>query len=167
MLLTILFLISLSLLLLSRTQFEIKDVIDIDAPVDEVWKAVINFEQYKEWNSQLSYLGGKVAPQSKLHLRLAAEGASPYEFKPDISHWEEQKRFAWIARTGLPHVFDGEHFFELEVLGTNQTRLTNREEYRGILSLIFKQLPMMKTAPAGFEKMNKELKAYIEQESMG
>lgn len=162
MLLTILLLVALLLLLLSRTQFEIKDVIDIDAPVDEVWKAVINFEQYKEWNSQLSYLGGKVDPQSKLHLRLAAEGASPYEFKPDISHWVEQKRFAWIARTGLPRIFDGEHFFELEALGPHQTRLTNREEYRGILSLIFQQLPMMKTAPAGFQKMNAELKEYVE-----
>lgn len=167
MLMTVVVVLLILLALLSRTQFEIKDVIDIDAPVAEVWEAVINFEQYKEWNSQLSYLGGKVAPQSKLHLRLAAEGASPYEFKPDISHWEEQKRFAWIARTGLPRIFDGEHFFELEALGPHQTRLTNREEYRGILSLIFQQLPMMKTAPAGFEKMNKELKAYIEQKSPG
>lgn len=167
MLLTVLALVALLLLLLSRTQFEIREEIAINATVERVWTAVTDFENYHAWNSQLSYLGGTAGPKGKLHLRLAAEGASPYEFKPDVSHWVPNERFAWIARTGFARVFDGEHFFEMQALGPYQTLLINREEYRGILSLIFQQLPMMKTAPAGFEKMNKELKAYIEQESMG
>ena len=87
----------------------------------------------------------------------------PYEFKPAISYFEEQRRFAWIARTGVPRLFDGEHFFELERLPSGGTRLTNREEYRGVVSLAMERLPMMKLAPAGFEKMNQELKRHIEQ----
>jgi hypothetical protein len=51
---------------------------------------------------------------------------------------------------------------ELKDLGNGKTLLTNREEYRGVLSQIFRQLPMMKTAPEGFKKMNLELKNYIE-----
>lgn len=112
----------------------------------------------------MSYLGGTIEPNGKLHLKLSAEGSEPYEFKPDISFWEEQKRFAWLAKTGLPRIFDGEHFFELKDPGNGRTLLTNREEYRGILSQIFKQLPMMKTAPNGFKKMNLELKTYIEKQ---
>jgi len=150
--------------LLSRTSFEIRDDIEINAPVDQVWSTIIDFKNYDKWNSQLSYLGGTVEPNGKLHLKLAAEGAAPYEFKPDISFWEENKRFAWIAKTGLSRVFDGEHFFELKDLGNGKTLLTNREEYRGVLSQIFRQLPMMKTAPNGFKKMNLELKSYIEKD---
>ena len=64
-----------------------------------------------------------------------------------------------LANAGL---FDGEHFFELERLPSGATRLTNREEYRGVLSLVIGRLPMMKSAPAGFEKLNVELKRHIE-----
>ena len=158
-------LIGLAILLggLSLTSFEIKETVVIDAPVEEVWATIIDFESYAAWNTQLEYLGGEVKPNGKLHLKLSAEGADPYEFKPTISHWEENKKFAWIGRTGLPRVFDGEHFFELESVDDNTTYVTNREEYRGIMSLIMKNLPMMKTAPEGFKKMNLELKNYIEK----
>jgi len=153
----------LIVLVLSRTSFEIREHIEINASPDRVWAAIIDFENYKHWNSQLSFWGGTVQPKGKLHLKLAADGAQPYEFKPDISAWKEQQQFAWIAKTGIPRVFDGEHFFELKDLGGGKTLLTNREEYRGVLSQLFKQLPMMKTAPEGFKKMNLELKNYIEQ----
>lgn len=149
---------------LSRTQFEVRHTIEINAPVEKVWATIINFQGYDRWNSQLSYFGGEVAPGGRLHLRLAVSGATPYEFKPDISHWRERETFAWIARTGgLPRLFDGEHFFELSDLGNGQTRLVNREEYRGVLSPLMQRLPMMKLAPEGFARMNQELKAFVEQ----
>lgn len=153
----------LTILLLSRTSFEIRDDIEINASTDKVWDAIIDFENYKNWNSQLAFLGGTVQPNGKLHLKLSAAGAKPYEFKPDISYWQEKKQFAWIAQTGFPRIFDGEHFFELKDLGNGKTLLTNREEYRGVLSQLFRRLPMMKTAPEGFKKMNLELKNHIEK----
>ncbi len=155
--------IVLVIFLLSRTSFEIRDEIEINVPIEKVWAAIIDFESYKNWNSQLTFLGGSVKPNGKLHLKLSAAGAKPYEFKPDISYWQEKKQFAWIAKTGLPRIFDGEHFFELKDLGNGKTLLTNREEYRGVLSQLFKQLPMMKTAPDGFRKMNSELKNFLER----
>ncbi|NBC05804.1 MAG: SRPBCC domain-containing protein [Bacteroidetes bacterium] len=151
------------ILALSFTSFEINEKVEVNAPAEKVWAAIIDFESYSEWNSQLEYLGGEVKPNGQLHLKLSAEGAEPYEFKPTISHWEENKCFAWLARTGLPRIFDGEHFFELEQINDSTTLVTNREEYRGVLSLIIKNLPMMKEAPAGFRKMNRELKDYVEK----
>ena len=150
--------------ILSFTHFEINKKIKINAPAETVWSTIIDFDSYSEWNSQLEYIDGDVKPNGWLHLKLSVEGAEPYEFKPIISRWEENKSFAWLARTGLPRVFDGEHFFDLEKIDRNTTLLTNREEYRGVLSLVIKNLPMMKNAPAGFKKMNTELKTYIENE---
>lgn len=147
---------------LSFTRFEIKSEILINASVEEVWNKITDFESYNKWNSQLTYLGGKVGKGEILHLRLAAE-ANPYEFKPKISHFEENKTFAWLGITVIPKVFDGEHFFEITPIDNSTTLVVNREEYSGVLSLIFKQLPMMKEAPKGFEKMNAELKNYIER----
>lgn len=159
----ILVIIAILILGLSRTKFEVRHEIVINAPLEKVWQTVIDFENYKNWNSQLSYLGGKVTLNEKLHLKLAVEGATPYEFKPTVSYYKENECFAWIAITGVPKVFDGEHFFELKEIGNRKVLLVNREEYRGVLSLIMQQLPMMKLAPKGFEKMNEELKDYIEK----
>lgn len=150
------------ILILSRTKFEVKHELTLEAPVEEVWQAIIDFENYHQWNTQLSYLGGKVAPNEKLHLKLAVEGTAPYEFKPTVSQWREKQVLGWLAITGMPRVFDGEHFFELTDLNNGKTHLVNREEYRGVLSLIVQQLPMMKLAPKGFEKMNLEFKTYVE-----
>jgi hypothetical protein len=147
---------------LSLTSFEIEEKVQINAPVGQVWSTIIDFDSYSEWNSQIEYLGGEVKPNGQLHLKLSVEGADAYEFKPNISHWKENKKFAWIGRTGIPRVFDGEHFFELEQINDSTTLVSNREEYRGVMSLIMKTLPMMKTAPVGFQKMNKELKEYVE-----
>lgn len=152
------------LIVLSRTQFEIRKDVEINAPPSKVWRTVVEFEKYKDWNSQLQYLGGELKPQGLLHLKLSAKGTDPYEFKSTVSYWEENKRFAWLAVTGFPRIFDGEHFFELQDLGNGKTLVVNREEYRGILSLIIRNLPMMKTAPEGFELMNTELKRYCEQQ---
>lgn len=164
MLIITLVFIVVGLLLLSTTSFEIREEIEIKASSDKVWETVISFENYNKWNTQLAFLGGKAKPNGKLHLKLSAEGASPYEFNSNISHWVVQKQFAWIAITGLPKIFDGEHFFELVDLGNEKTLLINREKYSGILSQLFRQLPMMKTAPNGFKKMNLELKNYIENQ---
>ena len=147
---------------LSRTKFEIRKEIIINAPIEQVWQAIIEFENYKNWNSQLAFLGGKIELNEKIHLRLSVEGAEPYEFMPTVSRIKDTETFSWIARTGIPGVFDGEHFFELREIDSGRVLLVNREEYRGILSLIIEQLPMMKLAPRGFEKMNTELKDYIE-----
>ena len=51
--------------------FEIRDEIEINAPPDKVWATLIDFENYKNWNTQLTFLGGTVQPNGKLHLKLS------------------------------------------------------------------------------------------------
>ncbi|NBF38819.1 MAG: SRPBCC domain-containing protein [Spirochaetes bacterium] len=149
---------------LSLTGFEINEKVEINAPVDAVWSTIVDLGSYSKWNSQLEYLGGRVEAGGNLHLKLSAAGAKPYEFRPTIRHWKEKETFGWLARTGLPRVLDGEHVFELEKVDENTTLVTNREQYRGVLSLVLKNAPMMKAAPEGFRKMNSELKRYVEKE---
>jgi hypothetical protein len=151
------------ILMLSRTKFEVRHDVIINSPIQNVWETIIDFKKYENWNSQLRYLGGTIALNEVIHLKLSVEGATSYEFKPTISQWEEGKSFAWIARTGLPRIFDGEHFFEIKSNPDGTTTVVNREEYRGVLSLLMQQLPAMKLAPKGFEKMNAELKSHIEK----
>lgn len=70
-------------------------------------------------------------------------------------------RFAWIGRTGIPGVFDGEHHFVLRRRGAG-TLLVHYERYSGLLSPLMARLPAMRAAPTGFEAMNAEVKTRAE-----
>jgi len=146
----------------SRTSSVIEWGIDIAAPPARVWAVLAAHAHYSDWNTQLAWLGAPASLGATLHLRLVADGADPYEFKPLVTAWEPERRFTWLAITGMPRLFDGEHTFTLEPLGERGTRVVNREEYRGVLSLLMKNLPMMAGAPAGFRKMNEELRRRAE-----
>jgi len=146
------------LLGLSRTQFAVEESLEIEAPPEVVWSVLMDGPRYKEWNSQLAWLGGPATLGETLHLKLSVEGVTPYEFKPAVTALEPNRRFTWLAQTGLPRIFDGEHSFTLEPSPSGGTRLKNREEYRGILSPFLENLAMMKAAPQGFRKMNEDLR---------
>jgi hypothetical protein len=148
---------------LATTSFEIRREVVIEAPPERVWEVIVGVEQWAAWNSQLAWLGGTVGPGATMSLKLSVAGADPYTFSPTVNHWDPPRRFAWLARTGLPRVFDGEHNFELEGLEGGRTRLVNRETYSGVLSKLIERQPMMAGAPAGFEQMNAEIKARAEQ----
>lgn len=151
----------IGLLLLSRYRFEVRADILIDAPPRMVWEVLTNMKDYPNWNDQLEFLGGQPSKGERVRLRLSVEGADPYQFTAVINHWEPAKTFGWIARTGMPGIFDGEHLFELQDKN-GKTQLVNREIYQGILAPIIQRQPMMKNAPAGFEKMNQQLKEHTE-----
>jgi hypothetical protein len=157
----IILLLVVALFFLARSRFEIRAEIMLNARMEDVWQAIIAMDQYHRWNTQLAYLGGEVALGSQVKLKLSVAGADPYEFTPTINHWQPQQTFGWIARTGLPYVFDGEHYFELQEK-QGQVWLINREVYSGILTPVIRRQPMMKNAPAGFEQMNEELKQYLD-----
>ena len=141
--------------------FEISATTLINAPIETVWQTIMAFNSYKEWSTMLHYLGGEAIVGKPIQLRLVMPSGTDYKFSPQVIDVIPNKRFAWKATTFVNGVFDGEHSFDLSVVG-NQTQLVNHEVYKGILSPIFKRLPMMKDAPTGFEAMNQEIKARAE-----
>jgi hypothetical protein len=102
--------IALTRVILSRTKFEVQNDVTINAPLEKVWETVIDLPNYNKWNSQLFHLDGKISLNEQIHLKLSVTGTAPYEFHPKISRWKEKQQLAWIAITGFPGVFDGEHF---------------------------------------------------------
>lgn len=138
--------------------FIIKQTSEIATPVEKVWQAITATKYYPQWNSQLAFLGGNLALNEKIHLKLTPQGGNGYEFKPIIIKFTPQKEFAWLAETGFKGIFDGEHHFLLEKLNDRQTLLINYEKYSGLIAPLMKKLPMMKNAHQGFILMNEEIK---------
>lgn len=135
----------------------------IDAPASVVWSVLMDFAVYEQWSTML--LPQQSSPPQvgqTIQLRLSLPDGPAYTFEPEVIVLDENRHFAWRQKTGFIGAFDGEHHFELETVGNSQTVLHNYEHYSGLLSPIFKRLPMMQGAPAGFEAMNKEIKLRAE-----
>lgn len=147
--------------------FEVRATTEIDAPIDVVWGVLTDLPRYAEWSTLLLYEGGELAVGAHLRLRLALPDGAGYAFAPEVLVLDAPTHFAWVGRTGIKGVFDGEHHFRLRALEGSRTVLENVERYSGILSPIMKRMPQMQSADAGFEAMNQDLRRRAEQLARG
>lgn len=130
---------------------------DVAAPPEVVFAVLTDVHRWHEWSTWLAWDDGEMKEGAVLRLRLTPPGGGGYAFAPTVLTVDAPRHLAWVGRTGLPGVFDGEHHFELEALAGGRTRLVNRERYSGLLSPLFNLLPAMKGAQPGFEAMNDEI----------
>lgn len=133
----------------------------IHAPKDKVWQILSDFRAYPEWNPFIKKIEGQMKEGSRLAVDLQPEGKSPMKFTPDVTEVKEGKRFEWLGSLFFKGLFDGRHFFELEVVDEHKTRFIHGEQFKGILSgLIFKMVG--DSTKASFSSMNEALKARAE-----
>jgi hypothetical protein len=68
----------------------------------------------------------------------------------------------WLGHLFIPGLFDGEHIFELYENTDGSTTFVQREKFTGLLVSLFEKMLDTNTL-AGFEAMNKKLKALAEE----
>jgi len=155
---------------------EIHTEIEIRASAGTVWRMLLDFESYPDWNPFITRITGEPEAGARLECRPRLPGSRrPVVFRPRVSRLEPEQTFAWKGHFLLPGLADGEHFFELFPLaasgeadgagspGERQgVRLVHRQEYRGPLMPILWPFFHGKTR-LGFEQMNEALKARAEQ----
>ena len=139
----------------------IRTEIEIDQSAEAVWAAFSDFESYPDWNPFITRIEGDMAVGSKLEVMLQPPGGDAMAFTPTVTELEPGERFAWLGILGLPRVFDGAHYFEVEDLGDGRSRFVQGEEFRGLLVPFLKSMLDGQTTD-GFERMNQALKARVE-----
>jgi hypothetical protein len=140
---------------------KIQAVIEIDAPVATVWAELSAVSAYGGWNPFITSFEGALIVGTRAAVRIAPPGGRSMAFRPTITNVEDGKRLEWIGRMGLPGIFDGRHSFHLEAIGDDRTRLTQAEEFRGVLVPLTGS--MLDKTHAGFEAMNEALRLRAEQ----
>jgi len=132
---------------------ELRTEIEIDAPPERVWAALLDFPSFPEWNPFIRTIRGTPAVGSRLEVTLGASGTTPMSFRPTVRAVVPNRELRWLGRVGLPRIFDGEHIFELTPIGPNRTRFVQRERFRGLfVPILAKSLD--RDARRGFEEMN-------------
>lgn len=136
---------------------EIRTTVDIDATPAEVWAVLADPAGYPEWNPFLVRMEGEIAEGATLTNTMRPAGGSEMTFRPTVLKVEPERELRWLGRLFVPRLFDGEHYFLLEVHDAG-TRLVHGERFHGI-GLWFIDVDRFRS---DFEAMNAALKARVE-----
>lgn len=135
--------------------------IEISAPADNVWKALMDFENYPSWNPFIREIKGGTGIGARLKIFIKPSGGSGITMTPRVVKNEPNLEFAWLGKLFVSGIFDGRHSFRIERLDENRVRFVQSEQFTGIL------VPIMwmfigKSTRRGFEEMNAALRQLVE-----
>ena len=139
----------------------IETKITIDAPIATVWKELLNFSEYPNWNPFLRSISGKAEVGASLEILADIGRGKPMGFAPRVLKVDSEQEFRWLGHLLVRGVFDGEHYFILHALSDQQTEFVHGEQFRGLLSPLVLKMIRADTHQ-GFEAMNKALKQKVE-----
>ncbi len=141
---------------------EINTEIIIDTNTETVWKKLVEFENYPNWNPFIKSVKGDVLVGNNIEIKLTPPGGSAMTFKPKILIFEKEKELKWLGHLIFKGLFDGEHKFELISTKDGKTLFKQSEIFSGLLVPLFaKQLD--NNTKRGFEEMNQKLKEISER----
>ncbi|WP_020533520.1 SRPBCC domain-containing protein [Flexithrix dorotheae] len=138
--------------------------ITINASKEEVWSVLTNNENYQNWNPFIVESKGRVEKGNRI-VNTMKNGNQKMVFKPVIKSVRKNEYFSWLGSLWIPGIFDGYHFFHLEEVSAKKVKLTQGEQFSGLLSgMILKKIKTQ--TEAEFIKMNEALKQVVEGESV-
>jgi hypothetical protein len=133
---------------------------EISAPLETVWADLSAVHEYAAWNPFITSFTGELAVGSRVEVRIAPPGGRPMTFRPTITEVTPGRRLEWLGRFLVPGLVDGRHSFVLEALDESRTRLTQAEEFSGVLVPVMGS--MLERTRAGFMAMNDALQLRAE-----
>ena len=141
---------------------ELHTEIEIAASASTVWKHLVDFSRYPEWNPFVRSIVGEARQGARLKVSVSPPGGRGMTFRPVLLALLPEKELRWLGRLLLPGLFDGEHRFAIEPLSEGRVRFVHAERFAGILvGLLWKT--MEEDTRRGFEAMNDALKQVAEE----
>jgi hypothetical protein len=131
--------------------------IDIDAPAEQVWEILTNFESYPTWNPLLTEVQGKLDIGGELRVRAAF---APMAVRATVTAVDKPNRFEWedhVPLNLLTPVFS----VRLLPLPENRTRVVIAETFTGpLLPVMGRRLDTQ--MPPLYDAMAEELAQQVE-----
>lgn len=108
--------------------------IDIDAPIERVWKILSDTASWGRWNPLLKSFKGQLEEGAKAKVSLLFEGKT-LPISVELLDVKPLERISWIGPAFKParNIFSGTHYFELKEIEGGKTRLIHGERFRGLI----------------------------------
>jgi len=133
----------------------------INESPDKVWEKIIAFGNYKQWSPFIKSIEGELKAGQSLKIFIQPEGQDGMVFTPTVLNVDEEKELRWLGKLGVRGIFDAEHYFKLEKLKGNQTKVVHGENFTGLLAAAI-WLLIEKSITQGFISQNKAIKEAVE-----
>ena len=141
---------------------QLRAEVEVEASPERVWEVLIDFAAYRQWNPFIVQASGDAVPGHRLELHMRLSGRRTTTFRPEVLEADPGRALRWLGRLLVPGLFDGEHSFTIQPTGPDRVRLTQHEEFRGLLVPLVLAM-IAKPTLASFHQMNQALKARVEQ----
>lgn len=140
---------------------ELKTEIQISSTPDKVWKKLMDFPNWSNWNPIVNKIEGKAEVGSELSITMSdSKGKDGKNYKSVITVIDKNKCFSFIATMMAKFMFSAERIIELKE-SQEGTLFIQREIYTGFMVPLFWG-KLNKDALPMLHSMNKALKKEAE-----
>jgi hypothetical protein len=139
---------------------QVRTEIEIAAPVAEVWRVLLDFSSYPQWNPFLVEVRGEPRAGARFDITLSFPDSHREErTRRRLLKYAPESELRWLGHWGMKGLFDIEHFVRVEPRDLG-TRLIQGADFSGIL--LKGMLEKVTHSTRGFVYMNQALKRRIE-----
>jgi hypothetical protein len=131
--------------------------IEIDAPVERVWRVLSDWEDYPRWNPFLRYVTGAPAVGAVLAVHLSLQDGRIRTIAAQMLAFQPGREMRWRGRLETSRFFDVEHALLIEPVGEGSVRFTQRLVLHGMQAPFLMGL-VQKKVQRGLVEMNQALK---------
>ena len=97
----------------------------------KVWEFLTDFAQYPDWNPLVGRLEGKMQVGEKIATFIVPLNKT---FYPVLLQYEPEQELVWQGVQGAKFLLAGKHYYRLESLGEEETKLYHGEYFTGLFS---------------------------------
>ena len=143
---------------------QLRTEIEIDASPDRVWRVLTDFAAYPDWSPFIRRVGAPIEVGSTLDAHIQPPGGRGMTLRPTVLTARPSLELRWLGHLIVPGLFDGEHGFRIEPLGSDRVRFVQEERFAGLLAPLVLRF-IERGTKRGFEEMNQAIKVRAEQAS--
>lgn len=141
---------------------EVSSSIDIAAPLEAVWEALVDVRRFREWNPFIRRAWGSMHVGHTVRVRVRPRLGVPLFFRAKVLAREARREIRWRGHVLAPWLASGEHTFTLEPEADGRVRFVQREVFGGLLPHLARRL-LVRETQRGFDAMNRALKRRAEE----
>jgi hypothetical protein len=143
---------------------EVRSEIEINSYPESVWRILIDFASYDQWNPFINKIIGAPTEGSKIDIYIETPSGKNRKYSPRITKVEEGRELRWFGKSSLPGFLNAEHIFTIEELQPERVRFIQSELFDGLLTRVFGK-GVDTDIRQGFQDMNDALKKRAERSS--
>ncbi|HEX2558306.1 MAG TPA: SRPBCC domain-containing protein [Nitrososphaera sp.] len=141
---------------------ELRTEIEINTSPERVWKILIDFDKYEQWNPFIHKIIGQPKEGARIEIHIETPGGKNRKYGPTLTKVDEGRELRWLGKSSLPGFLNGEHIFAIEQLEPQRVRFVQREVFDGLLTSLFGK-SLDTDVRQGLEEMNRALKERAER----